>query len=81
MTSNSYGHFLIYSPQILYYKETNKTALYTLNKIYNWSLFKLIITDQAPITLKWILPKYVQFNGQKFSDLSEKLSFNPRLFC
>ena len=23
-------------------------------------------------------PSYVQFNGQKFSDFSKKLSFNPR---
>ena len=26
------------------------------------------------------LPTYMQFNGQKFSNLSEKLSFNPHFF-
>ena len=51
---------------------------HTLNKISNWSPFKLIISDHALIISKrpGILPKYVQFNGQKFS-LSEMLSFNP----
>ena len=52
----------------------------TLNEISNWSLLKLIISDQAPITLKYFLPINVQFNGQKFSCFSEKLSFNPLLF-
>ena len=28
---------------------------YTLNKISNWSIFKLIISDQALKSLKWIL--------------------------
>ena len=27
-----------------------------------------------------ILPKYVHFNGQLFSSVSEKLSFNPHFF-
>ena len=43
----------------------------TLNKISNWSLFKLNISDQALITLKYFLPNNVQFNGQKISGLSE----------
>ena len=57
-------------------------ALYTLNKISNWSLFKLIISDQALIKLKIFLPIYMQFNGQKFSGLSGKVFFfyNPRFF-
>ena len=50
----------------------------TLNKISNWSLFKLIISDQALITLELFLLRYVRFNGQKFSGLPEKLSLNPR---
>ena len=50
-------------------------------KISNWSLFKLIISDQKLITFKMIfLPKYEQFNGQKFSSLAKKLSFNPQFF-
>ena len=52
----------------------------TLNKISNWSLFKLIISDQALITLELFLLRYVRFNGQKFSGLLEKLSLNPRCF-
>ena len=41
-----------------------------LFKISNWSLFKLIISEQALITLKWFCCLiYVQFNGQKFSGL------------
>ena len=50
----------------------------TLNKISNWSLFKLIISDQALITLEFFSLRYVRFNGQKFSSLPEKLSLNPR---
>ena len=53
-------------------------GIQTLNKNFNWSPFKLIISGQALITLN--LPKYVQFNGQKFSGLLEKLSFNPQFF-
>ena len=52
----------------------------TLYKISNWSLFKLIISDQALITLEFFLLRYVRFNGQKFSGLPEKLSLNPRFF-
>ena len=52
----------------------------TLNKISNWSLFKIIISDQALITLELFLLRYVRFNGQKFSGLPEKLSLNPRFF-
>ena len=44
-----------------------------------WALFKLIISDQALITLNEFLPIYVQFNGQKFRGLSEK-SFNPQFW-
>ena len=39
----------------------------TLNKISNWSLFRLIISDQALITLKQIFAYTVHFNWQKFS--------------
>ena len=53
----------------------------TLNKISNWSLFNFIISDQALITLELFLLRYVRFNGQNFSGLSEKLSLNPRFFC
>ena len=52
----------------------------TLNRISNWSLFKLIISDQALITLELFLLRYVRLNGQKFSGLPEKLSLNPRFF-
>ena len=52
----------------------------TLNKISNWSLFKLIISDQAQITLELFLLTYVRFNGQKFSGRPEQLSLNPRFF-
>ena len=52
----------------------------TLNKISNWSLFKLIISDQELITLELCLLRYVRFNWQKFSGLPEKLSLNPRFF-
>ena len=52
----------------------------TLNKISNWALFKLIISDQALITLELFLLRYVRFNGQKFSRLPEKLSLNPCCF-
>ena len=52
----------------------------TLNKISNWSLFKLIISDQALITLELFLLRYVRLNGQKFSGLPEKLSLNPLFF-
>ena len=52
----------------------------TLNKISNWSLFKLIISDQALITFELFLLRYVRFDGQKFSGLPEKLSLNPRFF-
>ena len=57
-----------------------QNSKYTLNKISNWSLFKLIISDQVLITLKCFLRKYVQFHRQKFSGLSDKLSFNPQFF-
>ena len=50
----------------------------TLNKISNWSLFKLIIPDHALITLELFLLRYVGFDGQKFSGLPEKLSLNSR---
>ena len=50
----------------------------TLNKISNWSLFKLIISYQALITLDFFCLD--MFNGQKFSGLPEKLSLNPRFF-
>ena len=56
---------------------------YTLNKISNWLLFKLIISDQALKLLIYgteFLPKYVLFNGEKLNGLSEKLSFNPKFF-
>ena len=49
-----------------------------LDEISTWSLFKLIISDQALITLKLFLPINVLFNWQKFSGFSEKLSFNRR---
>ena len=52
----------------------------TLNNISNWSLFKLIISDQALITLELFLLRHVRFSGQKFSGLQEKLSLNPRCF-
>ena len=52
----------------------------TLNKISNWSLFKLIISYQALITFALFLLRYVRFAGQKFSGLPEKLSLNPRFF-
>ena len=48
------------------------SSVCTLNKISNWSLFKLIISDQALITLKCFLPMNVQFNGQTFSGFSDK---------
>ena len=51
-----------------------------INKISNLLLLKLIISDQALITVKWFLPKYVQLNGQKFSGLSEKLLSIQSLF-
>ena len=50
----------------------------TFNKIFNWSLFNLIISDQALITLEYFLLRYVRFNGQKFRGLPEKLSLNLR---
>ena len=53
----------------------------TLNKISIWSLFKLIISDHALITLELFLLRYVRFNWQKFSGLPEKLSLNPRFRC
>ena len=52
----------------------------TLNKISNWSFFKLIISYQALITSELFLLRYVRFNGQKSSSLPEKLSLNPRFF-
>ena len=57
-----------------------KPVRYTLNTISNWPLFKLIIFDQALITLKSIFAYILAVNGQKFSGLLEKLSFNPRYF-
>ena len=53
---------------------------YTPNKISNWSLFKLISSDQALIILKRILPIYVCFNRQMFSGVLINLSFNPQFF-
>ena len=44
----------------------------TLNKISNWSHFKLIISDQLLITFNDFLPIYVQFNVQTFSGVTEK---------
>ena len=42
---------------------------YILKPTANWSLFKLIISDQTPIKFKWFLPIYVHFNGQTFSSV------------
>ena len=57
-----------------------KPVRYTLNIVYNWPLFKIIIFDQALITLKSIFAYILAVNGQMFSGLLEKLSFNPRYF-
>ena len=48
---------------------------------FNCTLFKLIISDHALITLELFLLRYVRFNWQKFSGLPEKLSLNPRFCC
>ena len=37
----------------------------------NWSLFKLIISDQTLIRLNNFMPIYVYFNGQTFSSVFE----------
>ena len=51
---------------------------YTPNKISNWSLFKLIFSDQALIILIRILAIYVCFNRQMLSGVFINLSFNPQ---
>ena len=61
-------------------RENVEIVEYTLSKISNLSLFKLIIADKVLITLKYFLPINVQFNWQKLSCFSERLSFNPRFF-
>ena len=66
------------SGQNLFLCHGTQTFNCTLNKISNWSLFKLIISDQALITLELFLLRYLLFNWQKFSGLPEKFSLNPR---
>ena len=46
----------------------------------NWSLFKLIISDQTLIKLKLFLPIHVHFNGQMFSSVFEQFSFTSKFF-
>ena len=44
------GHIVTHS--MYQFVKTAYTGIYTLNKISNWSPFKLIISDHALITLK-----------------------------
>ena len=67
--------------KIDFYAMVSTNSNCTLNKISYWSLFNLITSDQALITLELFLLRYVRFNGQKFSGLPKKLSLNPRFFC
>ena len=46
----------------------------------NWSLFKLIISDQTLIRLKLFLPIYVHFNWQTVSSVFEQFFFTSKVF-
>ena len=64
-----------------FHGKAHKENLYTPNKISNWSLFKLIFSDQALIMSKRIFAYIcVCFNRQMFSGVLINLSFNPQLF-
>ena len=53
---------------------------YILKPSSNWSLFKLIISDQTLIKLKRFLSIYVHFNGQTFNSVFEQFSFFSKFF-
>ena len=55
-----------------YAMEPQISTVHLIIKISNWSLFKLIFSDQALITLELFLLRYVPFNGQKLSGLPKK---------
>ena len=56
-------------------------SVYILKPSSNWSLFKLIISDQTLIKNSTdFLLIYVHFNGQKFSSVFEQFSFTSKFF-
>ena len=55
-------------------------SAYILKPSSNWSLFKLIISDETLIKSKSFLPIYVHFNGQTFSSVFEQFSFTSNFF-
>ena len=46
----------------------------------NWSLYKLIISDQTLIKLKWFFAYICAFNGQTLSCVFEQFSFTSKFF-
>ena len=46
----------------------------------NWSVFKLIISDQTLIKLKYFLPIYVHFNWQTLRSVFQQFSFTSKCF-
>ena len=46
----------------------------------NWSLFKLIISDQTLVKWKYFLPLYVKIIGQTLSSVFEQFSFTSKVF-
>ena len=49
-----------------------------LKPISNRSLFKLIISDQTLVKLKWFLRVYAHLNGQMFSGGLEQFSITTK---